>query len=677
MLYSPGAVEYSASDYQHIKPVKSPENFPSICVSKSSHQRPKSQYSVLNNEHLYSRHTFFENLSEASYDPFRASREPIVNASNNYMNVTVHRSSSSGSKKLNPRLSSSRKPSSLRVEALRKTSREGSELSAASTLTRGLPSRRISSSHRSSMSRTSMHSGQWLSSPPIAVIRPSNVHKRAVNFSHFRKSSTTGGLPSRAGPDRVARMPDQRPHLHQMRHSSGGNLTVPSSSPQHEVIAPVACEKGNALFVQPTPRTKKMKDIEHEARKVSVELEKVCEEAFFRSSITLSNRSSMTERPNSFSTPPSSVSNRSEQVRSKLHFTDKSTPVDRPLPTIPVSASSSSAETPRTFTARELAEVRDRLARTYAEKGVSSEKAFHDLLNQLDNLFPFDARRSTDGTRSSSAPCSSHPSSRYSPDTNNLLHVIPEEGRFADAEVEISHHERKNPSRRVATAPWSRRYDFSVDTTNNPTVRFVPPSSPPSPPSPTPVAPLNIRKRSNNNNATYKTRSESEAETASQGKFRSNFFFLFLVLIFPNGLTTLQIKSNPPRQRVLRRNPYGGSTTSRGNLRRKMLKLDVTCRIQMIDILGERRGMNGSNASSKSCVTSRSNASYKGNASLSDNGRNRRPVIHLRNMRPLNRSGRRVGSSHSSRRSRPRLMSTNSKVRQHGPYSYALAYEQY
>ena len=524
MLYSPGAVEYSASDYQHIKPVKSPENFPSICVSKSSHQRPKSQYSVLNNEHLYSRHTFFENLSEASYDPFRASREPIVNASNNYMNVTVHRSSSSGSKKLNPRLSSSRKPSSLRVEALRKTSREGSELSAASTLTRGLPSRRISSSHRSSMSRTSMHSGQWLSSPPIAVIRPSNVHKRAVNFSHFRKSSTTGGLPSRAGPDRVARMPDQRPHLHQMRHSSGGNLTVPSSSPQHEVIAPVACEKGNALFVQPTPRTKKMKDIEHEARKVSVELEKVCEEAFFRSSITLSNRSSMTERPNSFSTPPSSVSNRSEQVRSKLHFTDKSTPVDRPLPTIPVSASSSSAETPRTFTARELAEVRDRLARTYAEKGVSSEKAFHDLLNQLDNLFPFDARRSTDGTRSSSAPCSSHPSSRYSPDTNNLLHVIPEEGRFADAEVEISHHERKNPSRRVATAPWSRRYDFSVDTTNNPTVRFVPPSSPPSPPSPTPVAPLNIRKRSNNNNATYKTRSESEAETASQGKFRSNFF---------------------------------------------------------------------------------------------------------------------------------------------------------
>src|SRR5215469_6845137 len=416
MLYSPGAIERSASDYQHTNPAKFSEKIPPNCVSKSSYQRSKSQYSVLNNEHLYSRYTFFDDLSEASYDPFRASREPIVNARNNYVNVTVHRSSSSGSKKLNHCLSSSQKPSSLRVETLRKTSYGESGMSIDSMLIRRSPSCRISTSYRSSMSRTSMHSGQWFSSPPVAVFRPSNVHKRAVNFSHLRKSSTASGLTSQAGSDRVVRTPDQRPYQRQARYKSGSSLAVPSFSSQHKVVTPVVSKKETALLVQPTPHTKKMKDIENEARQVSVELEKVCEEAFFRSSISSSIRSSMTERPSPFcDTPPSSVSNRSEQVGYKSQFTDKSTLVDRPLPPIPISTRNPSTETPRTFTARELAGVRDRLARTYAEQGVSSEKAFHDVLNQLDNLLPFEARQSTDGTRSLSTPYHSLLSSQQLP----------------------------------------------------------------------------------------------------------------------------------------------------------------------------------------------------------------------------------------------------------------------
>lgn len=525
MLYSPGAVEYSASDYQHTKPAKYPEKIPSTCASKGSHQRSRSQYSVLNNEHLYSRHTFFDNLSEESYDPFRASKELITNARNNYVNVTVHRSVSNGSKKLNSRPSSSRKPSSLRVEALRKTNRGESGLSIASTLIRRSPPCRIATSRRSTMSRTSMQSGQWLSSPPIATIRPSNVHKRTVNFSHLRKSSTTSGLASQAGSDQVACSPDQRPHQHQTRYKSGDSLAISPFSPQYKVVAPVVGKKEIVLPVQPTPRTRKMKDIENEARKVSVELEKACDEAFFRSSISSSIKTSTTDRPNHFyDTPPSSVSNWSGQAGNKLQFTDEPTLVDRPLPPIPVSTSIPPAETPQTFTARELVGVRDRLARTYAEQGVSSEKAFHDLLNQLDNLLPFEARRSADGTRSSSAPYPSLQSSQQPPNTNNLLHAIPEEGCFADGEVEISCNGRKIPPRRVATAPSSRRYDFSADSTNNPTIRVVP-SSPPSPPSPTPVAPLNIRKRSHNNNATYDTMSENGTEIASRGKLPISFPF--------------------------------------------------------------------------------------------------------------------------------------------------------
>ena len=532
MLYNPGAIEHSASDYQHTKLAKFPDNIPPIAVSKSS-ERSKSQYSVLNNEHLYSRHTF-DDLSETSYDPFRASKEPIVNARNNYVNVTVCRSTSNRSKKLNPCLSSSRKSSSVRTSALRKTSYGESGLSIASTLIRGSPSHRISTSHRSSMSRTSMHSGQWLSSPPIATIRPSNVHKRAVNFSHLRKSSTTSALTPQPESDRVARTPNQHPHQLRARYKSNNSLNVPSFSPQHKLIPPVVSKKETTLPVQPTPRTKKMKDIENEARKVSVELEKVCEEAFFRSSISSSIRSSMTDRPSPFcETPPSSVSNRSGQVGYRSQVTDKSRLVDRPLPPIPVPIGSPPAETPRTFTARELSQVRDRLARTYAEQGVSSEKAFHDLLNQLDNLLPFEARQPTDDTRSLSTPYPSLLSSQqHPPATNNLLHAIPEEGCFADAEVEIYHRERKIPQRRVATAPSSGRYDISADSANNSTIHFVPPSSPPSPPSPSPVAPLNIRKRSDNN-ATNNTMSGNETKMVSQGKLLIPF-----ILIVANGLTT-------------------------------------------------------------------------------------------------------------------------------------------
>jgi serine/threonine protein kinase len=508
MMYTPGIVEYSASDHQHIKPPMSPANLPSITVSKSSHLRSKSQYSVLNNEHLYSRHSFFENPSEASYDPFRASREPITTTKTEYTNVTVHRGNSSGSKKLKPRLSSSRQPSSLRIEALRRSSRRGSGLSTTSRSIRGSPACRLSTSHWSSMSKTSMNSGKWLSSPPIAIIRPSSIHKRAVDFSHLRRSSTASGLTGKASSDRATVTPDQRRNMAPSRYKSGGSLPIPSSSPQHKVAPQVRSKKDNMTLAQPTPRTRKMKDIEQEARKVSTELEKVCEEAFFRSSVSSSIRSSITDKPSPFSdTPPSSVSYRSDLPRPKAHFTDKKTLANRPLPPIPASndVPSAETETPRTFTARELAEVRERLAKTYAEKGLSSDRAFNDLLKQLDNLLPVDARRSGESGRSLSA-------AHHQPDGHSLLQAIPEEGRFADADAEIAAYEHSRPQRGLPASRYAQ-FSASVDPERDHTIRVVPASSPcPSPLSPTPVAPLNIRKRSDNSTAAPKVKANGKGK---------------------------------------------------------------------------------------------------------------------------------------------------------------------
>jgi len=478
MVYAPGVVECSASDYQHAKPATSWDKVPSITISKTSHLRSKSQYSVLNNEHLYSRHSFFENPSEASYDPFRSSREPIVSGGNEYMNVTVHRGTSNGSKRLKPQLSTSRQPSSLRIEAIRRSSRRGSGLSITSRSTR------LSASHRSSMSRSSIHSGKWHDSPQIIVSRPTSLHKRPVKFSHLHKTSTTNAPVGKTLLNSAAITPDKRRNGVPARYRAGGNLPTPKAQPP-------PAQKGQSQKcsnqVEPTPRTRKMKDIEQEARKVSTELEKVCEEAFYRSSISSSiQSSSILDKPSPFSdTPPSSVSQPSERTKLKTHLLDMADFANRPLPPIPASKGSplANTETPRTYTARELVELRERLAKTYAEKGVSSEKAFNDLLTQLDNLLPLDSRKSIESSGSQSG---THPQ----PDGYSPLQVIPEEGRFANSDQGISSYERyTHQTPRVG-------HNRAMDQGNGHTIRDVPASSPPSPPSPCPVAPLNIRKRS-------------------------------------------------------------------------------------------------------------------------------------------------------------------------------------
>ncbi|KAK5016923.1 serine/threonine-protein kinase gin4, partial [Cryomyces antarcticus] len=125
-IASPSSVGYSASDYHHIKPA---------AVSRKQHpspdraERSKSGFSIMNDEHLGSSNSFHEPPpSVSSYDPFRASRDPIVAMPRNYMNVTVHRGKSSRKGK-SVTSNSLRQPSSLRIEILKK--RNGQDSAAS------------------------------------------------------------------------------------------------------------------------------------------------------------------------------------------------------------------------------------------------------------------------------------------------------------------------------------------------------------------------------------------------------------------------------------------------------------------------------------------------------------------------------------------------------------------
>jgi serine/threonine-protein kinase HSL1, negative regulator of Swe1 kinase len=171
-------IGYSASDYQHLKATIDPSQMPPLPIA----ERSKSQYSILNDEHLHSIHSFHEAPpSDASYDPFRASRDPVIKASKSYMNVTVHRGNSNGSRGLRPPSVNHPHHSSLRVEALKRDSHRRSRISNSSVSLKGSSAQKLSttrlSAPRKSMSRSSMGSSVWASSPPVAFVKPNTLHK--------------------------------------------------------------------------------------------------------------------------------------------------------------------------------------------------------------------------------------------------------------------------------------------------------------------------------------------------------------------------------------------------------------------------------------------------------------------------------------------------------------------
>lgn len=256
--------------------------------------------------------------------------------------------------------------------------------------------------------------------------------------------------------------------------------------PSSRIIAPPARAirslKEPAVSNIPCVRIRKpaspSKYIEKEARKVSTELEKVMEEAFNRSSVSSSVRTSIADRnrdPFENDTPPTSFSNRGSGGMPTTP-TDRLAIQNRPLPPLP-------NETPNTFLHRELAETRERLAARLASEDGDTTANFNEVLEHLDRLMQPPTSPQPTAKRTSSAP------SAKSPEYPGYLHMIPEEGRASEAD-EL----RGKTSKRYrnVTEPISRRPANqacgATDQTN--TIRVVDPTSP------TPIAPLNIRKRS-------------------------------------------------------------------------------------------------------------------------------------------------------------------------------------
>jgi len=468
---NPDDMEYSASDYHHSQPPKT-TNAPPL----PSATRSQSQYSIMNDEHLRPSPSFVEPPpSVSSYDPYRASKDPIVNARGEYVNVTVHRHGSAAARAASMKRAL-RHPNGLRIEMLKHGNRRSSNASTTS-LPRSHRSRH--SMHRSSMSRNSMTSSMWPSSPPvIASMRPSDAHKRGVSFGHLRRTSTTSALTSQTSTKATPATPRLPEHAHDLRTLRALEAGQPAaSSPTVQAAQAVRSRKEKAAAID-VPRIKVRKPetpnqhMRSEIRKHSAELEKACEEAFFRSSVgsSLTAGTSTGEPQSPVDTPPSSVSASSQQP----FMVHKST--SRPLPALP-------RDTPNTYLTRTLEETREKLA-VYKTAGEETHSAkFDEVLQMLEKIMPASTTPPAKDKRVFTAP-----EARTPDHLGGFLPVISEE----------SDNQRSSRDGtlnwRSVTAPVQRQ-----NQSEDKTIRVVQPSSP------GPVAPLNVRKRSNGSEASDET----------------------------------------------------------------------------------------------------------------------------------------------------------------------------
>ncbi|KAI6968353.1 Pkinase-domain-containing protein [Hortaea werneckii] len=449
-------MDYSASDYHHSVPPKASK------VPPLPAQRSQSAYSIMNDEHLRPSQSFVEPPpSEHSYDPYRASRNPMINARGEYVNVTVHRQGSTNTRKASVHDKTLRHPHALRVEALRQNNRRISHPSSSSLPRSG---RSRVSMVRSTASRNSLSSSLWPSSPPaIATTRPSERHKRGVSFGHIRRaSSTSAATPDSnfVSPDIPSPPEDAREKTLRALESQG----IAASSPSVQAAQAVRSRKEKAPLIDlPRIRVRRPESssqhMRSDIRKQSAELEKACDEAFFRDSIgsTATGGTSGTEKQSITETPPSSVS-----ARGSGSLDHKVKP--RPLPEVP----KDSKDTPNTYLQRTLEETREKLA-AYKSGGDGDSAKFDEVMQLLNDITsqtqPYQERRSFTA-----------PETR-TPDHFGFLPVISEEGDQRTSKDGSANWQR------AVTSPLQHR-----EKGNDNTIRVVPSSSPGT------VAPLNVRK---------------------------------------------------------------------------------------------------------------------------------------------------------------------------------------
>ncbi len=324
----------------------------------------------------------------------------------------------------------------------------------------------------------------------------SSKRKRGVSFSHLRKSSSVNAaFTARRDGDYVQTLHDR--YNQDRLEDEGDDGFVPQTA-RGLVPEPVTAVRSRKSVPPLTPHevvVKKPRTPSHywkeEARQVSSELEKFCDEAFNRSSISSSVRTAATGRVNTYESPISSVSNRNSEASSvgvQSGYVEKEHTVfgGRPLPALP-------NQIPESVTTHELAETRRRLLQRAAEgtTGVSQGR-LDEIIGTIDRLMQ--PNSASYAAQENSRRIASAPDPRPQQD-HGYLPVITEESKEPSTHssrklLDRGHYGYRSSSQpTTVTRPPTRRAYPKGERRDHVTERqdVVPLAA---------IAPLNVRKRS-------------------------------------------------------------------------------------------------------------------------------------------------------------------------------------
>ena len=417
--YQGPPIEYSTSDYHHNQQQQRVVGRSSTKSSpqNSRNQRRQSQYSILGQSVAPPRKSYSQSVhrqasvaeTEESYDPYRPSRAQIAKTQADQARITLLRVTShdafrrpstglgSTTSARDPAISRARGSEDLHSSPPPSMTMHSAGLSQ---LQRMMTNRQISqgTSRMTMSSRRSVRSNS-----SVIIARKSMSYKRNVSFIHNRKRSFSGRHPRlRSQEHHTSPFTLQERYL---RDQSQSHAKSKEAS-----ISPSASMKETSLSELPVINSRKSPIKEHaakkprvtshywrdDARKVSVEMEKLCDDAFNRSPIASSIPTPRTEATgnrfsqNTYSSPATSFSVHEDPVPVSVtrHSKARKIEVDyqqRPLPSLPATERQMGTEHLGSYTRRELAKTRDLLKKRAAEATLSPGY-LDEVIAHLDRL---------------------------------------------------------------------------------------------------------------------------------------------------------------------------------------------------------------------------------------------------------------------------------------------------
>lgn len=481
-------MEYSVSDYHHApkKPVRRSSTRASLRALSS---RPVvSQYSILNEKtqpqqsHNYQRQPSMAE-TERSYDPYRTSRNQITRGQADRARITVRRGPSGSQEHRVSRTSLNRRVMSRasvhHYSAVARVQQADIHSLASSPREMRNPSRIQSSIKARSMSR----GGSRRSLSHNVVVHASTSYRRGVSFAQLKKPTSSLNQGQRAPEKELSALSN----LHERYIQDGPGQASPTPQPSLAADSPqsavstviVRSRKDPAVDEEETPQRKERPTSyywKEDARQVSSELEKVCDEAFNRYSRASTTITGIIDTPErDTSSPATSIGIHADRYApvDAGRMAGRSSLQDRPLPLPPA------YEHLGTFTYQELARTRALLQKRAADTSLTGY--FDDIIAHLDRLMQPSALRLPDMDRRSTSAPGERP---------NISHGHHDEFEQLLSRGPFGHRSTSEPVTRSFTNHLSlQRYDLD----SRSTARAVAESPDQKPISPT--KPLTIKKK--------------------------------------------------------------------------------------------------------------------------------------------------------------------------------------